>query len=374
MSVLSKVIGGCLVLASVPAMAAEPLPTAPSTSPYRPGFFYMSVGGFGQVQQRPSFTYGGALISPLGAGGAGLKLIQSTLSADVAGGGPAATLGYTFSRGALSRIGRRMRLEFGFTYFRGSGSDSAEIDMPFGTAALRGRLLNGTSGSFILRGIFFPNTAQYVAANSLRVNVDQYDNGLRLRTDFELGKRFTVTPSIGIVGGADSARYRYSFREEIGSGGPPAPLVHSGEVKETITSYYFGGEAGLNMSFQATRKLAFHGGATISIFRRNATLTGEDCASWSSLFPSCPATRATSTVRSTGSKTGYAVGLALGATYDLGWMKVSMNGFGRYDNAVPGIENPEFGGESNDPVTPARVKFFGDWSYGGMLMLSFPLG
>lgn len=312
-------------------------------------FFYMSLGGTAQVVQLPKFHYGQHfnLAPPTLIGD--LFAVRSSVVA----GGPAATIGYVLPWD----LGQRPRIELA-------------------ASALFGRLRNDDVLSPISSFSYHPiglaiGSSGFVASDihsELTTTFTSADVGVRLRTDLPLGSALTLTPSIAGVFGFQQVKYDLTQWGLLAD-----PFFAGTRVDEKLTTWRGGAELGVDATFRLGDRLMLHGGLTGAAYYQHTRLVGNDCKAIT-LGPggSCvvPAVGVAilSQVRASDSGYGARVGASLGATYSLGWMNLTVMGTGSWTHNVPGIDNPRL-----FETGTARVGYEDRFSYGGLVMATFPL-
>ena len=249
----SAVVAGLFSVISGHAFA-QVLPPTSFTSPVKPGFWYLSFGGYGAVQDLPSYTHGTMAFGP-SAGQPGLEFDSSA-----AGPGVAGVVGYAIDR-AGGIWGERPRVEVGLSAFFGSGSSSAfrsvtgadhllsPITTPVGVTAF-------TGGGADFYG-------------KLKLHDDEVDTTLRFKTDFTIAPNFVMSPFVGIIGGDQETQYEMTFNAVSNTAGFQP---YSGSYKQDIHAYHFGGEIGTGLSYWVTPNFSLNGNVAVGLFRRWATL------------------------------------------------------------------------------------------------------
>lgn len=361
------------------------------TTPVNRGAFYWSFGASGGVQHMPKWSYGqnfrvteefsqqmfNVTIEDLGS--------AFDYDPKVPGGGPAFAVGYALDkRTFLGRIGAKPSIEFGLWTFFGKTTQSAS------TTGIADEFseLGGTFYDLVFPAVD-GSTAYNFRSQDLKLklesSVQSGEASLRFKTQFQVGRRLMIVPSVGPIGGL--AFYRYRLRGNIAGGGlnfvsidPDSAM----DIKETIRSYHFGGEAAMNVVFAARPNLLIQGGVAIAGFHRTSSLNARSQFALSGFrtspgFSDIQAVRAVrggtteiASTNDTGSTFGYRLGVNASITYSWGWARLTLSGFGSYDSAIPGVNNPSSSSISG-PYSSATIKHDGEWAYGGSIALSFPL-
>lgn len=366
------------------AATAEPPPLLlPTTSPVTPGAFYLSVGGFAAVHRSKGFEYGSLQTVSGAVFGPSRPLFKFGESITVGGG--TATFGYSLDKSdPLGSIGTAPRIEIGFSLFRGSERDSSSPGNACGAAtcdfATIGKIGGpGTSGfgwlSLPPPVIPIGPNSGFLVDGSYRGRYWGGDGTLRYRTDFRVAPRFTISPSIGVLGGAQVFKHELNINYRVEGTGTP---LWDAQVQASLSSFHVGPDFGATVTFIATPRFTVHGGVTLAVLYRRANLKGRDCGTASG-FP-CPivpgeAFGFESSVDTSRSKLAFRVGLSAGATFKArAWLHFTVIGFGSWDSAVPGVARNDTAFVNGDLVSsgPARIVFSGNWTYGGALVMTIP--
>ncbi len=342
-------IGGAI--GAAPSVA-QTTPGTPVVSPVVPGFFYWSIGTSGGVRHLPRWSYGNVLqFTNMGA------TLDSgyRYSPRPVGAGSEFVMGYALNKaGPLGGIGDVPRIELGLSSFFGrtSGSDalggqSDLVLIPF---------IDGSDGLAF--------AGQSVSAK-LQTSVYAGEAALRFKTAFKISPRFQIAPSIAAIGGMAFYRYKWGigFSPDVGQ-------TYSMDVKETVRSWQVGAEAAVQFLWQPALRWRFHGGAAIAAMYRNSSMRGR------SQTTQMTASFNETVVHEASDNAGafvWRLGLTAGVTYDWGWARLSISGFGYYDSKVPGIDNPSYSPTNFTQASRARLIHSGEWAYGGRIALIFPI-
>lgn len=335
------------VVASLPlaSVQANVLPVTPQTGIVENGFFYWSLGGQGQWMQLPKFNWS---LTPSGTSDA---LFDKRVN--VAGGGVSATMGRVLDG---INFGHRPRLELALSTFHGSGSTSGSFSRPAFDTSYVGVGGGGT--------VFFP-TCCFAADWDVRLKVrtDTGDGALRFKTDFRVTPRLVLTPRLGIMGGATFTSYKLSADQNSTAG------LFNHRLKETLNTWRLGGEGGLDATFRLTPRWLLHLGGGVAVYHQRSRLTGNDCFG-NAVGPNCPqlGPGEESSVANNSSRIGLRLNGALGATYDFGWAYITAMFTGQWQVNTPGVRNP-----TALDLGSARVDYENTWSFGGFVVLSFPI-
>lgn len=342
-----------LAFSNTPSLA-QIAPHTPVTTPVNPGFFYWSLGASGGVRHLPKWSFGEFVT--FGEFGAPLNRATGFPNDPKPwGAGPEFVMGYALNRGsALGGLGDAPRLELALSTFFGRSSQSNE---------------GGTSTQTFLFPFVDGSGRRVLSADvpaKLETTVYAGETAFRFKTAFKTSKRFQIIPSIAAIGGMASYRYEWQ-RSQFES----STLNNEATVKETIRSWHVGAEAALHLKWQAGPRWSLHGGASIAAMYRRS-----DLSALSQLNLNFPkgSEYLSNTASDNANTFAWRLGLNLGVTYDWGWARLTIAGFGYFDSAVPGVVNPENGASlSPNDYTPARLTHSGEWAYGGRIALVFPL-
>ena len=360
----AAVVASAAVFTSAQSMA-QSVPHTPVDTPVNPGFFYWSLGASGGVMFLPTWRYGqrGNLeIRPIDdqAPSATPTNLGDAYSYNPKpwGAGPEFVMGYALNKeGLLGGLGHKPRIEFGLTTFFGSTSQSS-TPASDGNALFIPAIDGSTAFTVLNDG----------TPAKLKTTVYAGEAAIRLKTEF--GKpRFKIIPSVGAIGGM--AIYRYQWGS-FWSGDFPTPFGAipydtNAVVKETIRSWHVGGEFALQVKWTINPKWSLSGGAAFALMSRHSHLRGHsEFNNLTTPVGTLPNYRA----EASDNKTELA--WRLGITYDWGWARVTVSGFGYYDSAVPQVDNPRIDFDTG-AISSARLTSSGEWAYGGRVAIVFPL-
>lgn len=350
----AAVVAGAAVFASIPS-TAQTVPHTPVTTPVNPGFFYWSIGANGGIRHMPTWTYG----QTFNFGQAGFTDISTAYSFDPKpwGAGPEFVMGYALNKaGPLGGLGDKPRIELGLSTFFGKTSQKTG---PGGTGSFMVvPHVDGTPGGFG----YFPNEN---TTTKLTTTVYAGETALRFKTGFKLSPKFTLSPSIAAIGGM--ALYRYRWRTNV-------PGLEVGndqlDVKETIRSFNAGGELAMQFKWAPSARFSLYGSVAAAAMYRHSHLNAR------SQFVIDPGGFNQVQIATQSDNRGefaWRLGVDVGFTYDWGWARVTISGFGYWDSAVPQIENPKLLNNTTFDASPARLTSSGEWAYGGRIAIVFPL-
>lgn len=336
-------------MAFVPACAAQANPLALFQNDPVPvtkdGSFYVTLGAGVVIQEVPTFNV------PFSLSGSTASLFQTDASVTSGIGG--LTIGYRLGR---LGIGNNPRIEMGLAGWIGSASKT-------GGQGRRPLLFISS-----IDGSASAGCGSCDSVTTVKIRHSEIGGVLRVKTDFRLAPRWTVTPSLGFVGSISETRYRSNTGMFFGVANQLAP----NSIKETLSTVRLGGELGADLGVQATRKLLVNAGFAVSLFSMRTHLDGSDCqANNQAAALPCSGDVFATTVNSNDSRLGARVRLSLAGTYDAGWAKVSVMGFGSWDSAMPGVRNPT-NATGVATAGPARIVYHSRWAYGGALMVTIP--
>jgi hypothetical protein len=304
----------------------------------RAGSAYVSLGGGAIVQQLPTFN------TPYVINGTNQTLFS--VSPAVTGGAGQITLGSVING---LPTGNNSRIELSVGGFSGSGRFTGGLTTPDTTVL-------AISGTGII------NCGGCDGTTTLKFDYQEIGGVLRLKSDFALAPQLTATPSIGIL----ASQSKLGYRSDTGFQFAPAFNVPA-FVEETVETFRAGGEFGLNFGYRATQQLSFNAGATVALLAMSSSLNGNDCLSSNQpIGMPCSGALIRSSVTQTDRRFDNRDRFNLSGTYDTGWMKFTLAGFGSWDSAMPGVTNPVVAG------MPAIISYESRWSYGGSAALTVP--
>lgn len=355
-SLLAAVLAGATFSFGLPAIA-QTTPVTPVTTPVNPGFFFWSIGANGGIRHLPKWTYA-QTFPGFGAAPPLLPPYEDAYRYNPKpwGAGPEFVMGYALNRASpLGTIGDTPRVEFGLSTFFGSANNSSA---PAAGGFLNIPAVDGSEANSLI----VPNEGTNA---KLETTVYSGEVALRFKTAFKASPRFQIIPSVAAIGGL--AFYRYKWESNF----PGFELEGSvARVKETIRSWHFGGEAALQLKWKPGPRWSIHGGASFAVMHRRSDMDG--LSQFYENFGGGFSNALIANVSDSDNTVAWRLGLNLGVTYDWGWARLSVSGFGYYDSAVPQIRNPQLI-EGTQSSTAARLTHSGEWAYGGRIALTFPI-
>lgn len=340
-----SVAAALLTLAGGP-VSAQITPQTPVTTPVNPGFFFWSIGANAGIRHLPRWTYG-----------EGLDIQSETIvsrgfsfNPKPWGAGPEFVMGYALNRaGLLGGLGDVPRIELGLTTFFGQTTQSSTISGPNIGVVIP--FIDSSSGF---------TTAEGTYKAKLETTVYSGEAAIRFKTSFKVNPRFQIIPSVAAIGGM--AFYRYELETNVLRQNLDGVAVG---VKETIRSWHVGGEFALQLKWTINNRWSINGGASAAAMYRRSDLNAL------SQFGGDFGTEAF-TAKDNDSKFAWRLGLNVGVTYDWGWARLTLSGFGYWDSAVPGVENPKVD-IATENLSRTRITHSGEWAYGGRIALVFPI-
>lgn len=333
-----------------------------ATTPLEQGQFYAGFTLHGGVQQLPRFS-GTQSFYDLTA----LPLGAPSFTPDIAGVQPGGEIGYVFRDGIFPRwMGSRVRAAVYGSYLHAEASDSRSIRPPQVAYAL-------VSGTFLGVAFLPPGTT---FAETLKVEREAFQLGLKLESDIALGANLSLTPAVAVFGGRTHDSYTHtSVLANFFPGFDAGPT----QLNERLRTREFGGHVGARLTWQVLPGWALHLGGTAGPVWLRTRMTAEDCLSDAGVPPGTPCgpsngTLLSSSAADTRSTVGFRGTASLGLAVDLRYALVSLGGFMRYDSRIPGVENPQRTGPFTfAPLPPARIRFADGFAYGGFLTLRVTL-
>jgi hypothetical protein len=265
-------------------------------------------------------------------------------------------------RGALGYIvpGSKVRFELGGSYVTGTGSSSSGVAaVPFAAQVV---LLNGNPST--LNGFNCSAPVSCSMAGALSTSYDAWQVNGKVATDWKYGA-FTMTPSAALFGG--NTRNNQSLSETFTQTIFANTGAYSASTQLRWTD--FGGRAGLDVAIPLFSAWSLGVGGWVGVAARTTSLNGTDAAS----STTNPLFNGASTVSAGDSKSVFLANAEAGLAYAY-TPNLILRGFGglNYDDSVPGIAGPSFGGSVLAPTstTAARVTYARETSYyagGGFL-------
>lgn len=328
-----------MAVAALPAYA-EQLPATPQDGVTIGDQFYYSFGGTYQRIQVPTFTWVHTGFGPTGPSATGDLTLNT--------GGPVATLGYVLDD-LPGWLGARPRVELSGLFL-------------FGTA----RTTNLNTG---VNYYISSNGAVPIANPDARTNIvatmEAGEGVLRFKTDFMVGPMVTLTPGIGVLGGYTRMKY-----EGQSSWNPPN-TQYDDTLSVKTSNTRIGGELSLDSTFKFNEAFKLHAGVTGAMYFQSARAAANLCVDTNFLNGGCqnflPSVFAIATTHD--NSIGYRIGASLGATYNWGWAQLTVMGNGAFNGGTPGVDYPMTTGTGRG----IRISHDDVWSYGGYLVMSFPL-
>ena len=347
LAVVAGVAGG--------ASAELVFPTDPQSTAIEPGGFYFGVAAQGLIVSLPRFDW-----IEKGQDEDGPYKFSLARHPQVIGGGPIGTVGYALPAGAVPGwIGARPRVEASVNYFRGEGHNKENTKINFMHIAS----VDGQSG--------YANDDHLDTRTDLKTTMESTHGAVPFRTDHDLSPNLTLSPLIGLIGGYTLTTFRahtrftdiLEAREDV-----------VGTLKEQIKMSRVGAQIGADVRWRINNMLAVHTGVVGMVFHQRSEFAARDCLSEESpqnTVEQCDGAGFATTAHATDTRVaGRAVANA-GISYSMGWGELSLTTIGAYDTHAPGVRNPTLEGDTGS--RSATLRFTGEWSAGGMVLLRIPL-
>ena len=372
----AAIVGGFVLAAAFAGTAAADQPNAgfwlydrAATTPLQAGQLYAGVTFSAGVQHLPRFNGSVSLFDAINLASFG----ANSFSPAVVGVQPGGELGFVFRDGTFPVfLGSRVRAAV-----FGSYSD-AEHELSNARARQGGVpfvLYNRIDGTFV-GTLGLP--AGSSLSETLRVQRESFQIGLKLESDIALAPNLSLTPAVAVFGGRTNDSYVHtSVISNFVAGFDAVPT----SINERLRTREFGGHLGARLTWQFQPGWALHVGGTAGPVGLRTRMTASDCHSFAAVAPGTPCgpstggftTASVSDSRSTIAFRGTAtVGLAVDARIAV----ISIAGFGRYDSRIPGIENPQQNGITATAATQAaaRIRFQDGFAYGGTITVRMAFG
>jgi hypothetical protein len=372
-ALVAPVLAGAL-FACVGAAATEPGPAywlyeGSATAPRAQGQFFAGFKFNASVQHVPRFNSTASLFITQGL--TFVPIVATAFEKNALAYSPGGEIGYVLRDGTLPAwAGSNVRISvFGSVTFadrRASQTTPTPSNFSFFGFNVDGSLINGNFGGFV--GTY---------NESLRIQREQFELGLKLESDVALAPNLSLTPAIAFFSGRAFDKYTYDARVVL----PGTPLTGGlARLNESLRTWEFGGSLGARLTWSFRPGWALDFGGSAGFVALSSRLRADSCVAQIALASvECgPGAVLVSTAKLTGSE--YAMGFrgtaSLGLTTDLRYAILSLGGFMRYDSHIPGIENPQFS-QATTAFTnlphPTRIVYAGGFAYGGHVRLRIPI-
>jgi hypothetical protein len=361
---MKKILLGSIALVALyagsSAMAADiaPIYKAPPPVAVTESGFYVWMDGAYQNVHLPTYSLGYRNVG-VEAGFPMFPVAGAVQSFDphLDGGGVRGALGYRVP-------GTNLRLEVGGSYVKADGNTSQTSVNTAPDLALQ--LLNGVSSSALFRCVVDVSCS---TRGTLSSSYDSWQFNGKAAYDWKYGS-ITLTPSAALFGGIsrNNQSLAQTFTQTFVAGGA---IAGGGQYAASTSLSWtdFGGRVGLDASVPLNNWFTVAAGGWVGLANRNASLSGNDNGSLTSLgnllfsAPSAVTGGASTTAFLANAEAGFAIKARPGVT---------LRGFVglNYDNKVPGVSTPVF--VSSTVGIPAGIYFARETSYyaGGGLTVS----
>ncbi len=112
-------------------------------------------------------------------------------------------------------------------------------------------------------------------------------------------------------------------------------------VDQTLKTRRLGGEFGVDFTLKLSDKWALLAGASGTVQNVRTNMNENDCESFAPPGLLTCTGILFATTQGDASVVDFVAGFRAGATYNGGWYRVVVSGFGAWDSHVPGIDNPK---------------------------------
>jgi hypothetical protein len=275
-------------------------------------------------------------------GGSAVQAFRPTLD----GWGHRGGIGYILPSGSVpAGVGSNARLEVGGSFVQASRDESASTVPASEVGAL---MLAGTGqDAFLCDGV--PRlglAAACTTSSALSTHYENWQLNAGVASDFRLGA-VTLSPTGALFGGAADVR-QHLTQSLVSTLVPTGLVIATGSYHADLSTRWhdIGVRGGADATFEITDWLALGGGGSISVAARSASLSGSDIAS--SAPP--PIFNGSSLVSASANAIAFTANAELGLiAKPLPALALRVFVGATYDNAVPAITSPSFGGSVNAP-------------------------
>lgn len=283
---------------------------------------------------------------------------------------PGGTLGYVLPDGTLPAwMGRSVRVSLTGAYVGGYGSSQSSI-LVSPSAQVYQTSVDGRFGAGT--GIGTPA----LLTDRIKIDQDGFELALRIASDMPIGPGLVISPSLGVFGGYSKTTFDHTGKYFL----PTLALnaaAHS--INEELSTMKVGLDVGLGVTWRPWSNIALSMAGRAGMVWKRAQLDASDCYQFGIGISECTTPQgapftglqfATST-DDEASKFGFAGSVYLAATYDGGWVVLTVGGFFGWESAVAGVRNPVnsvgIAAVGSQIARPASVQFGSGWKAGGFV-------
>jgi hypothetical protein len=352
-----------------PPVASQWMYDRVATTPLTQGQFYLGITASGGLQQMPRFNGTQRFYNAFAPGVPAVG--ETVFSSDVLGAQPGGEIGYVFRDGTFPTwMGGRVRAALFGSITIAESSDSKSIQVPGVNPFI---LYHGING----RALATVGPAGSSFQETLKVEREGFQVGLKLESDIALSPNLSVTPAVAVFGGRVNDSYDHaSVIKDFGVVGTDAAPT---SLNQQLRTSEIGGHFGARLTWQFQPGWALHVGGTGGPVWMRTRMTATDCLNGITVSPGTPCSPTGGGFFSTSasdrrSTVGFRGTASLGLAVDARIAVISFGGFARYDSRIPGVQNPQAPANlTGAALAPARIRFDDGFAYGGYLTVRIAL-